>query len=277
VTSAKPSAVPDDLPVHAMLAKLLDPFLKLAEQQPSAVQPGSVMNQLDDALGQPFLLSHAVAGAQVKAVDHFVASGNLIFKAGVMHPWAALTLVRGALESAATAAWLLSSTIEAERLRRCLRLNHQDLLDQIEFETALDADAERIAALRNRRGRLLTRATDLSLDKSWVAAKLSWQAILDTVGRELQPKLASGLSPLLTWQLLSGVTHGRQWASLTGLEKEIVTDNGDGTVTIKQTTNEAVLYVALATAAKLFKASSTAYENARLAWRESPPPGGASE
>jgi hypothetical protein len=268
-------------PIRDMLLKLLDSFLKLAEQLPPEVQAGSSMRRLDDALGHPFQLSHLVTGAQVKAVDHFVASRNLIFRAGTLHPWAAFSLARGALETSAIAAWLLSSPVDTDRYRRSLRLSHQDLLDQIEFETRFAQErpaeselvdgspVELVARLEERRARALQRAVDLGLDRTWVGAKLSWQAILDMVGNELQPKLDRKLSPLLIWKLLSGATHGRVWASLTGLQREIVADHADGTVLIKQTTNEPILYYALETAAKLYDESARAYKQSRLAWTES--------
>jgi hypothetical protein len=258
-----------------MLLKLLDPFLKLAGQPPPEVQAGSSMRRLDDALGDPFQMSHLVTGAQVAAVDHFVASRNLIFTAGTLHPWAALSLARGALETSATAAWLLSSPVDSDRYKRSLRLNHQDLLDQIKFETRFAQErpaqfervsgshADLVARLEERRARLLQRAVDLGLDKTWVGAWLSWQAILDMVGKELQPKLDQELSPLLIWQLLSGATHGRRWAGLTGLAREIVADHADGTVLIKQTTNRGILYYALETAA-----SSTTKAPARTSNRD---------
>jgi hypothetical protein len=289
VTSDKNRVKPADLPIRDMLVKLLDPFLKLAEQPPPEVQAGSTMRRLDDALGDPFQLSHLVAGAQVKAIDHLVASRNLIFKAGTFHPWAALSLARGALETSATAAWLLSSPEDTDRFQRSLRLSHHDLLDQIEFEKRFDSPeersfrdlldtaefetgspADRIARFEERRARALQKAVDLSLDKSGVARPLRWVTLLDMVGNELQPKLRRKLSPLLIWKLLSGVAHGRQWASLTGLQKEIVADHADGTVTIKQTTNEATLFYALETAVVLFDESARAYKESRLVWTASP-------
>jgi hypothetical protein len=70
------------------------------------VQPGSSLLK-DDEVTSPYLLSHAVRGALVSAVDHLDAFRALIQDAHVVHPRATLTLLRAALENAALAVWLL--------------------------------------------------------------------------------------------------------------------------------------------------------------------------
>lgn len=248
------------------LAGLLEPFRRQLDQKPPEVQPGSTLRRQDDVLGDPFRISQAVVGLHVRARDHLVASGNLLFRAGAMHPWASMTLARGALENAAAAAWLLEPSNDHERCYRALRFWAQDTQDQIEFEEKLGAEAERIAKLKNRRGRALAKASELEMDPGKVGSKLYWSTILDGVGGDLGP---DEMTPHLMWKFLSGLAHGRTWASLAGLEVERIAEAGK-TVTISLTAREPYLFAALATGADLLRRSQKTFDRDRLHWRSRP-------
>lgn len=78
---------------------------------------------VDDAALNPFQLSHAVVSALSTAVDHMHALRSLIADAHVVYPCATFTLLRAALENAATAVWLLTPPDHRDqRVLRRLRL-----------------------------------------------------------------------------------------------------------------------------------------------------------
>jgi hypothetical protein len=83
----------------------------------------------DDRATQPLNTSHMVAHLISTSLDHLHAAVTLVVDAEVLHAHAPFTLGRAAIESAATALWLVHPPSRAERITRTLRLYVQDIDD----------------------------------------------------------------------------------------------------------------------------------------------------
>jgi hypothetical protein len=261
------------------LLNLLDPVTKRLGSKPAEVQEGSELNLLDERLGHPHLLSHAVVGALVRADDQLSAIHNLVFKAGVLHPWASMTLARGALENAAVAVWLLGNVDHDERCRRVLRLAAQDLQEQRDFQAKLaetigredgrHADLiQQVQGTEEKRRKVLDRAGMLGLGREIVNNQVWWSGLFDTVAKENAP---GTLTPHLLWKLLSGLTHGRSYASLVGLDYALHPTGDEQSALVEFTANEEYLYVAVLMTCDLLRRSRRHYERDRLKFTESRP------
>ncbi|MGB6581595.1 MAG: hypothetical protein WBF34_27140, partial [Streptosporangiaceae bacterium] len=88
--------------------------------------PGSSLRG-DDDQAFPYALSHAVWDALDHAVDHLTCLQALLRDARVIHRFAPYALVRGALENACAAVWMLEPPRRADRLARRLRLAIDDV------------------------------------------------------------------------------------------------------------------------------------------------------
>jgi hypothetical protein len=81
----------------------------------------------DDGKAHPYDLSHAVWHSLSHAVDHLGSLRALLGGAKVIHMYAPFTLVRGALENACAATWLLQPPSRNDRLTRRFRLAIADI------------------------------------------------------------------------------------------------------------------------------------------------------
>ena len=252
-----------------MLAKmqiLLSRVVAAGEaESPEAPDPGSPLDVLDQRLDHPYLISHLYASSVAVAHDHLVTIQRLIFAAQTVTTWGSMTLVRAALENAATALWLLSDSDPDERCTRALQLAATDLSDERQFiehmagvvdeddvGRALRAEVQRLHKTRHD---LKRRARHLGLDPVRVGNTLRLSTILNTVAQEIGHH--DGFL-LLHWKLMSGLTHGRRYASLKGLDREIVAHDGRS-ATAKFTVNEDQLYVGVGMAAHLLDLAMQRY------------------
>jgi hypothetical protein len=120
---------------------------------------------------------------------------------------------------------------------------------------------KRIAELRERRRKVVRRSDMLGLPQGVVEKTLRWGPdVLETVGREGG---FTGLTPHVLWKLLSGLTHGRMYASHMSLDCEVVAEAGRS-VTVKFSTNEEYLYVAVLMAEHLLSLSHAAFDRDRV-------------
>src|SRR5690349_15715455 len=76
----------------------------------------------DDRRSAPYHVSHEAWQRLDSAVDHLFALKVLIADAGVLPTYAPFTLLRAAIENAASAVWLLDPSSRSERVLRRLRL-----------------------------------------------------------------------------------------------------------------------------------------------------------
>jgi hypothetical protein len=161
----------------------------------------------DDRKAHPFEVSHASWHFLSHAVDHLACLRALIGKAGFVPMYAPFTIVRGALENACAAVWLLQPEKRDERLERRLRLASDDIrngeqVKELTGRTGPRSEHERADQVRD----IARRA---GLDEKKAIARVSYHEIVKFV-EENGP--ANG-AVVAAWKLCSGYAHGDMWTT----------------------------------------------------------------
>jgi len=192
----------------------------LTGSQTPEVEPGS--NLADDSTKSPtYDVGHSAWSSFVHAVDHLHAMQALITEAEAAHSFAPFSLIRGGIDNAATAVWLLAPDDQAERLFRRLHLAYQDANESGEAVALLGPKAPqgaRTAEVRKQEITDLSKRLGVNRNGAVGARWTGYEKIVLSAASEvpnLDPKLAAYL-----WRACSGFAHGRQWASLQLLDRE---------------------------------------------------------
>jgi hypothetical protein len=218
----------------------------------------------DDAAAYPFLISAAVRQALGHSIDHLRTLDAVVRDAKVLPLSASFSLLRGALENAATVVWLLNPAAREERVRRRLQLQRADLID-----------AERMVGLgfptsgptfEAFRARMLEVGKPFGLlAADFMGRPPGFGAIVRTAGEAvagLGGDLAEG-----AWCLCSGLSHGRSWALNSISRDEHVADLGNGiSEVLIQASPTAVASVAQHTSLMM----ASAFRLHRIAYKPSP-------
>lgn len=190
--------------------------------------PGSEL-AVDDEITDPRRLSHQVLASVRAAADHFHAASLLISAGRTVHANAQFTLLRAALENAATAVFVLGPDDRQSRVFRSLRVTWGDVVDQ---HNLLDNVGQSMRKSRaDFKAELQSVARRQGMPESEVAKiaarPLSYSTIVETAGIESFGK--AGPVVLKTWMLNSGSAHGKQWAALVMIDRTnlMATDDVD--------------------------------------------------
>lgn len=246
--------------VPAGLFERIDDWMAQTDRQPPGVQPGSSLAGDDRKLPE-LKVSDACWAAFGHATDHLHALRLLLGNLGAAHPFASYTLLRSALESASTTLWLLHPASRKDRLTRRLQLAHLEAYESGKVQNltgALPAPPGRAAPERLAELRQL--ATDLGVDQVAVSGRhVSYRDIVraGSDGATLDPDTAETV-----WRLYSGFAHGRTWATLGYLDREVIGTH-DGSVDVKVTTNVGSLVLNMRTVATFIAAGRALYERRR--------------
>ncbi len=173
-------------------------------------EPGSASPLARDDAGMEGVWVSMVAMHGISAaLDHVVALRSLVIKAQevtVNAPW---TLLRGALEPAGVALWILSGSNRDRRREHTLRVWVHDLVERQKWER--DTGLKPVAPAKSsheRIGDVHKLAKRLGLRPNQVATRLSYsQAVADaaaTVGWSRADATAR-------WREAAAFAHGRSW------------------------------------------------------------------
>jgi len=214
----------------AMLATI-DAWVSLMSQPTPEVEPGSSL--YGDARKSPSLqVAHAAWNGISHSVDHLHALQALMLDAQILNIYAPFTLVRSAMENAATAVWLLEPPQRPERLRRCLKLARHEAWESGQVHKLLPAVALKgIRSAQQRLDEIRALAVQLHLDPDEIAGQFSYERVIRTVGEATG---VGGDLSVLMWRFGSGFAHGRYWASFSLLQREEFAGQ-DGVVNIRLT------------------------------------------
>jgi hypothetical protein len=200
----------------------------------------------DDEWADPFQVSHAVKQCLVAAVDHLHACKVLVADAGAMHLAAPASLVRGSLESAAAAFWMLHPKDRAERVTRTLHWHAKDSHDEHVALSAINPDADEKKRLQTARLANVT-ARHIEIDASVLEKALNSTAMVKYADQNTR----DDLKILLMWRMCSGFAHGRQWAALSwGLRETFPTADPD-VLAVKFTNDLSRIVILTLTATRL--------------------------
>ncbi len=220
-TQATSEADDDGLP-WAGTDWLIEQVLKwneLTDRKPAEVEQGSDLHN-DGAKSPVYDVGHAAYSGFAQAVDHLHANQALITEARMLHSFAPFSLVRGAMDNAALAVWLLAPTSQEERLTRRLHLAYEDMRQSDEAHHLLGPEAPAPPRpIEVRKHEVIDLAKSLNLDAGAVGGKWTgYEKIVRAAATEtpgLKPDRVAHL-----WRCCSGFAHGRQWASLGLLDRE---------------------------------------------------------
>jgi hypothetical protein len=210
----------------------------------------------DDKEISPWHVSTTVLIALSGAVDHFHAAKTMLADAGKLHTYAMFSLLRPALENAATAVYLLGPSNRNVRLLRALRLAWSDLADQNKLSNLLGHQPATPLDVRKTELQNLARACGMAQeDIETIAARpAGYAAIVRAAGDE---SLKGGGSLMeAIWMLNSGSIHGKKWATWTKLDRSKLVPSGTPGVLLGPVTapESQVLFSAIAAKTMISKA-----------------------
>ncbi|MCU1617251.1 MAG: hypothetical protein JWO98_4791 [Frankiales bacterium] len=216
------------------------------------VEAGSSLSG-DDARTDPEHMSHAVTQLTTVAVDQLHALRALMLDAGVLHNYAPFTLARSAIEVAATALWMLAPPDRSARVRRRMIHAAQDATDGTTMAKGAGIAVPRELSVRLAQLEALASAAAGSPVK---LPRLTITRVMEDVDR-LQ---VSAMGVLDAWRIGSGFAHGRRWAALGVLEREVLPAREPGIAQLRLTNrSDAVLWVTW-TAHDLIRATLRLFE-----------------
>jgi hypothetical protein len=182
--------------------------------------PGSEL-ATDDQVAHPYTVSSASWSAITAAVSHLGTLRDSLFREtspGVfrvqLHTHGQLTLVRGALENASLAYWLLESDQSEERITRRLQEDWEEArqLDVVRAETG-QPSGKTMADRRSEMTDVLTRA---GCDPARLRERPGYGEIVKLAGAH-QPTGAQ--SAFVIWKMCSSIAHGELRGLLAYLPK----------------------------------------------------------
>jgi hypothetical protein len=205
-TAAEEIPTFDDQGMFAFLDKWL---VLSSERRTPEVEPGSSL--AGDAQRSPALqVAHAAWTAFTDSVDHLAALRTLLVETEAPLPvHAPFTLVRSAIENAATAVWLLAPQRRSERLRRRLKLAHHEVWESGQALKLLPAEFAGDRSVQEIQADIRALAVQLGLDPDDVAGRFSYEKVIWTAGEATG---VGGDRSVLVWRVGSGIAHGRDWA-----------------------------------------------------------------
>jgi hypothetical protein len=205
----------------------------------SQTRPVAATSALDvaDRLTEPFWSSHTISFYILTAVDHLHALRALLLDAHAQHIFAPYTLIRSAIENAATAMWIMSDPEPRSIAIRSLKMEHVNHRDVARAYETLNLQgnpmrAELFDGVIARNG----------MKRDGIkASPPGFLRILE----DLSSAHGLGTTPALIWQLCSGATHGRNWASVVLAMMEADDDGKAQVISGKLTSDEKAIAHAL--------------------------------
>lgn len=239
--------------LELLLVQIEDAFSDDQDATKWVVEPGSSLAG-DDKKTDPYQLSHAVRSAIGSSVDHMHAVANLVREARVMHPMAPFTLIRGAIETASAAVWMLSPTERRERVTRRFRWARLDAIDGYTVSDQL--------AMRRQRSKEDQLEHLLKLAIAAGALRDHAQRRVTSTAMVTCADDVPGSHALAAWRVCSGLAHGRLWASLAFLAREQVGEIDDADVgTFRITSDVPRLAWALGSAVSVTRHATELYRS----------------
>lgn len=229
-------------------------FARIEEWQRSGqdawnIGTGSALDAAD-ALTEPHQVSHLLGYLLHTAVDHLHALKTLLADAEAQHTFAPYTLIRGSIEAASTALWILQDADPRLLAQRALHLEYQNLWDQRRATKLVDKDADfdeaRLALLK----KVLTRN---NLTTAVVKKPLHVSELISTAAAVFALPASR-----LTWQMCSAAAHGRPWAKQLLTLFEAHDDDGiSKTLRGQLTSNQLAMAISLNNACDVFDKART--------------------
>jgi hypothetical protein len=192
----------------------------------------------DDSASDPYQVSHVIRHCLTAGVDHLHAVKTLVRESGLLHVAAPATVSRGALETLATAYWILDPASRGVRIERSLRWHAKNIKDgdTARVEAGLTGGKSREDRLKKVQAVADARGITAKVTNGYTSTEaLQWAD--DNPGK---PRM--GL--LFPWRLCSGFAHGRPWAYLGTSVVEVQDTAEPGIKNAKLENNESLTLLA---------------------------------
>jgi len=161
----------------------------------------------DDMATDPHQISHSALRCLGVAVDHMQALRDLILKGQVLPIHACYTLLRAALENAATVVWLLGPTARNDRVTRQLRNTWANAVNG-ERVRALIANGDPYeSSLPKVRSRIKALAAARQISTASAMSSVGTESIVAAAQRHLGWEADPGVG-VVVWRMCSGIAHG---------------------------------------------------------------------
>jgi hypothetical protein len=197
------------------------------EQQPV---PGSELVE-DDRRTHPFQVGHAARVAMLAAVSNLGCLRDSLFNQTApdrveswIHIYGPFALVRGALENASHAVWMLESDDREERILRRLRLEWAEWSEQEKVRKAMGAPPVRSNDEHFKKLTALIRST--AIDPSDIKkANADYTTIVKAAGEHLD---TGSTRQLVIWKACSALAHGEFRGTLAYAAREMLAEVSPG-------------------------------------------------
>lgn len=165
------------------------------------------------------------------------------------------------MENAALAVWLLGPDDRKTRLTRQLHLTYEDMNQDSAAYGLLATAPARQPSGEVRKREILNLARSLDLDPGAVGGKFGYERI---VRRAAEHTNITSDTAAYVWRLCSGYSHGRQWASLQALNREVKDSGVEGIATVRFTTSVEQVMLLASYVVVLNNKALSLYEQRRL-------------
>lgn len=200
----------------------LDEWLKYIDPdgpRPASLKGSSLIG--DDAATQPYHISHAAWRGLSISIDHLYTA-RLTIAAGVLPTYSGFTVLRAAMENAATAVWLLSPSNRNERILRRLRLANTDMIQFDRLATLMNSVQPR--TLQQRQSDLKQIAAARNIPDAFIKKGLGYEEIVETAGAATP---MTAIVCKVVWKSCSAVAHGDMSTLLGMIEHEQIGLDGN--------------------------------------------------
>lgn len=257
---------------EALFPRIEDARAKLHGEYVAVVEPRSSL-----ALDDPYLGAWRAGGLHVGAMSAALDSLMTIQRILEVRelPMTALyPMLRAAIENASVAIYLLQPEDRDERLRRSFFVADDDAKWRSSFETSFgnpDAQTRR----HNTRAEIRTLVSGrpgLGDPETFSFSMPTYSDLVANAGAVIAADPAmdseSTMSLLAWWQLLSGLSHAKQWAMFEALQRsEAIVDEENETAHVKMTSFPAAIALALLRAVETLEAALRLYgRRSKAAW-----------
>lgn len=207
---------------------------------------------LDDKTAHPYQVSHAAWAAMVAAVNHLrCLQESLVVQKDQtnlkmrLHTHGQSTLVRGALENASTAVWLLESDDRQQRILRRLQQARAEMAELDTVRELANQPALRSQAVRFKE--LVDLATSAGIDPRAIKQRPQYGTIVRVAGNHV---LRDGDAAVVIWKMCSALAHGETTGMLAYLDMRVVAQASPGVALAGVTASVPLLRACVGTAVK---------------------------